>query len=77
MITCPSREHLERFLDEQLLAVERDRLAAHVGTCPCCQEALEQMTEAPGLLLREWRRSAGVRTAGEAEHALGGPGCRI
>jgi WD40 repeat protein/serine/threonine protein kinase len=41
---------LEQFLDEQLQGSARDEVAAHVATCPTCQESLERLTEAPVVL---------------------------
>src|SRR5260221_645021 len=47
MTTCPPKERLERFLDEQLPGRERDELAAHVTACHSCPGALDRLTAGP------------------------------
>src|SRR5262249_15034798 len=43
MSLCPTRERLQRLLDEQLDASEYRNIAAHVQTCHGCQQILEHL----------------------------------
>jgi WD40 repeat protein/serine/threonine protein kinase len=63
MIRCPPKERLEGLLEETLDEAERESLSAHVDGCPSCQEALEQLTEAPVSL-------RGTLTAGNSTASL-------
>ncbi len=44
MNPCPSREQLERLLADQLSALERPQVEAHLEQCPHCEQVLEQLT---------------------------------
>ncbi|HZY88953.1 MAG TPA: hypothetical protein VFE78_29275, partial [Gemmataceae bacterium] len=44
MDRCPTPEQLEQLLEERLAGADRDGVAAHVGACPRCQQALERLT---------------------------------
>ena len=45
---CPSREELERLLDEQLDPADLRQISEHVAGCAACQKALESLTTDPG-----------------------------
>src|SRR5512135_2022753 len=53
MIPCPSREQLRDFLDEHLVAPERDLVEDHVAQCADCQMLLEHL--AHGSATERWR----------------------
>src|SRR5512135_2814785 len=53
MIPCPSREQLRDFLDEHLVASERDLVEDHVAQCADCQMLLEHL--AHGSAMERWR----------------------
>ncbi len=42
---CPSRQELERLLDEQLGPADVQRISEHVASCIACQTALEALTK--------------------------------
>ena len=52
MSDCPSRETLQRLLDETLPPGERPGVEAHVQCCPRCQEVLTKLTPLEGALAR-------------------------
>jgi WD40 repeat protein/serine/threonine protein kinase len=46
MSPCPPPDQLERLLDEQLDDTQHRHVTEHVGSCPGCQRALEELTNA-------------------------------
>src|SRR5947209_7369749 len=46
MSNCPCPEQLQRWLADQLGSPLEQAVAAHVETCPNCQQALERLTGA-------------------------------
>jgi WD40 repeat protein/tRNA A-37 threonylcarbamoyl transferase component Bud32 len=50
---CVSVEILEELLTEGLTASEADEVRRHLGDCPRCRTALDELSEHPAL--REWR----------------------
>jgi serine/threonine protein kinase len=46
MTRCPARDELQRLLDEQLAASDRDCVEAHVEECAGCQNTLSELSEA-------------------------------
>jgi anti-sigma factor RsiW len=52
-VTCSwSEERFERFLDGDLMPLERTRLVAHVDACDPCRSLLEELRVVDALLLR-------------------------
>ena len=45
--SCPGTQHLEQFLNDQLDAKQRTRIADHVEKCSHCQAQLEELTVDP------------------------------
>ncbi len=51
---CPSREDLERLLDERLEPAEQRRMSHHVTGCAACQKTLEALTADSAPALPSW-----------------------
>ena len=52
-MTCPTHEHLTRFLANALSATEEAELAEHLESCSVCVQALERLTSTPIIMERE------------------------
>jgi serine/threonine protein kinase/formylglycine-generating enzyme required for sulfatase activity len=70
---CPSRELLGRMLDEATTP-EEAWVAAHVRTCPSCQQALEDLTALPESLRAMLEQLPVDRLPGPAYWPSPGPG---
>jgi eukaryotic-like serine/threonine-protein kinase len=57
---CPAAERLDRLLDGDLPAGERDRVAAHLDDCPHCQDRVERRLT--NTTVEVWRRTSADRT---------------
>jgi serine/threonine-protein kinase len=56
MMHCPSSDRLRRLLADRLAGADAAAVEAHVETCSCCQQALEELTG--GADSRDRRRAA-------------------
>ncbi len=58
MTSCPSRQQLDRYLDEQLSGPEREAVESHVAECRACQLALEKVARGGDTgVLQSWHAS--------------------
>jgi WD40 repeat protein/tRNA A-37 threonylcarbamoyl transferase component Bud32 len=60
-IGCPDTEGLDRLLAGELPARERDQVAAHLESCPRCQDRVEQLLADDSVLT--WQRTMAARAA--------------
>jgi eukaryotic-like serine/threonine-protein kinase len=66
MDRCPDTEVLGRVLAGSLLEPEGTVVIAHVGSCPRCQDALEQLSDDPEL--RRWKAAAAQTLYGSSSN---------
>src|SRR4051812_16242925 len=74
MIDCPSRDQLQKLLDDSLDRADHAAIEGHVERCPSCQGLLESLSGDPGEA--EWKEclgpSSGPWTPGPGGRSISG-----
>src|SRR5262245_41556492 len=68
MKSCPTRQQLERLLDEELTEAERVLLEEHVQACAACQQTLDGLANAAAVSPKATSPGAGeILSAGDED----------